>query len=104
MKKISAEEVNQIAKLARIELSEKEKTKFSRELSEILGYVEKIDKLVTKDIVGTSQVTRLENIYRKDVADELTHADKNSKKNRELMIRNAPEQKDGYIKVKAVLE
>lgn len=104
MSKITRDEVEKIAKLARIELNEREKAKFSRELSEILGYVEKIDKLVTKDIVGTSQVTGLENVYRKDLASGLTHADKDSKKNQEIMMKNAPQKKDNYWRVNKVLE
>lgn len=104
MKKISAEEVNQIAKLARIELNEKEKAKFSRELSEIFTFVEKLNKVNSKNIPMTSQVTGLENVYRKDEATEITQPEQDKKKNREVMLKNAPGQKSGYIKTRAVLE
>ena len=104
MSKLSKQEVEKIAKLARIDLSEKEKVKFSGELSEIFTFIEKINKVDTKDIPETSQVTGLENVYRKDVADELTHADKDSKKNQEIMMENAPQKKDNYWKVNKVLE
>jgi len=101
MSKLSKQEVEKIAKLARIELSEKEKVKFSGEL---FTFVEKINKVDTKDIPETSQVTGLENVYRKDLADERTHVDKDSKKNQEIMMENAPQKKDNYWKVNKVLE
>ena len=49
-KKISLEEVEHIAELARIELTEKEKRKFSDELSDVLGYVEQLQRVNTKNI------------------------------------------------------
>jgi len=104
MPKISIDEVEKIAALARIEITDKEKTKYSREISEILGYVEKLNKVDTENIAETSQVTGLENVYREDIASEATQVDKDKNKNREKLLKNSPAQKDGYIKVKAVLE
>ena len=104
MSKITKDEVTKIAKLARIELSEKEKEKFSGQLSEILNYVEQLNQTDTSQVSETSQVTGLEHVYREDKASELTQVDKDKNKNREKLLKNAPAQKDGYIKVKAVLE
>jgi len=104
MSKLSKSEIEKIANLARIEIDDKEKTKYSREISEILGYVEKLDKVDTENIAETSQVTGLENVYREDIASEATQVDKDKNKNREKLLKNSPAQKDGYIKVKAVLE
>lgn len=102
--KLSKTEVEKIAKLARIELSEKEKEKFSGQLSEILNYVEQLNKVKTDEVEETSQVTGLTNVYREDVVSGLTKVDIDVDKNREALLKNAPAQKDGYIKVKAVLE
>lgn len=104
MTKLSKSEVEKIAKLARVELSNQEKEKFSGQLSDILAYVKKLQKVSTKNVAETSQVTGLIDVYREDVASELTQVDKNKDKNREKLLKNAPAQKDGYIKVKAVLE
>ena len=82
----------------------KEKEKFSGQLSEILNYVEQLNQTDTSEVSETSQVTGLENVYREDKASELTQVDKDKNKNREKLLKNAPAQKDGYIKVKAVLE
>lgn len=104
MSKLTKDQVEKIANLARIELSEKEKELYSEQLSEILGFVEKLNGIDTEGVAKTSQVTGLENVYREDVADERTQVDKDKMKNRKKLLANAPAQKDGYIKVKQILE
>lgn len=104
MAKLSKEQIDHLAKLARIGLTDEEKNKFSSQLTDILEYVEKLQRVETAEIVETSQVTGLENVYRKDVASELTQVDKDKNINRDKLLKNAPDQKDNYIKVKAVLE
>lgn len=104
MAKLSKTEIEHLAKLARLELSEEEKAKFSRELSEILGYVEKLNKVKTEKIAETSQVTGLENVYREDKALNIWKTDKSLQKNTEKLLANAPEKKKRYWKVKQVLE
>jgi len=104
MAKLTKKDVEKIANLARIEITEKEKNKYSAELTEILGYVEKLNKVDTKNVSETSQVTGLENVYREDAATEATQVDKDKNKNREKLLKNAPAEKNGYIKTRAVLE
>ena len=102
MAKLSIKEVEHIAKLARIHLTEKEK--YSKELSSILGYVEKLQRVNTDNIEETSQVTGLRNVYRQDQATDIWKVDKDHQKNREKLLSNAPNKKSDYIKVKQVLE
>lgn len=102
MAKLSNTEVEKIATLARIKLTEQEKEKFSFELSEILDYVEKINKVHNKNIPETSQVTGLKNVFRSDK--KVIFSKEEALKNREELLKNAPSQKNGYIKVRAVLE
>lgn len=104
MIKITNEQIEHIADLSRIELSKNEKENFSRDLSSIIDYVEKLKEVNTNDVSETSQVTGLENVYRDDSATELTQININKDINRKELLKNAPEEKDGYIKVKAVLE
>ena len=103
MSKISKEEVEKIAKLARIHVTNQEKIKYSKELSNILGYIEKLNNVNTDDVVETSQTTGLENVYQEDDASRDWKADKDIKKNREELLRNAKSKKDEYIKVKQML-
>lgn len=96
MSEISKEQVEQIAVLARLELSDAEVEKYQTELSHILGYVDTIQKADVKDVEPTANVTGFKNVYRAD--------EKNpSKLTREEILSNAPDKKDGYIKVKSVL-
>jgi len=104
MLRLSQKQIDHIAGLARIKLTRKEKEKFSRQLTEVLLYVQKLKELNTKNLEITSQVTGLENVYRKDRVLEITQPEKDKKKNRQTMLKNAPIQKNGYIKVKAMLD
>lgn len=92
---LTKEEVKKIAVLARIELTETEVEKFQKDLSAVLEYVDEL-KLVNVDgLEEVSQVTGLVNVQRQDVA--VDHG------NIEEIFSQAPEMKDGYFKVKAIL-
>jgi len=84
-----------VAKLARISLNEEEVEKFQKGLSAVLDYVEELKSVNTEGLEEVSQVTGLINVQRDDVA---VLAD-----NREEIFREAPEMKDNYFKVKAIL-
>jgi len=92
---LTKEEVIKIAKLARIELTEKEVEKFQKELSTVLAYVDELKQVNTEGLEEVSQVTGLVNVQREDKAEG---AD-----NREEILSQAPEIKDGFYKVKAIL-
>ena len=94
---LGKEQVEHIAQLARLGLTEKEKRKFSLELSSILDYVEKLSKVDTDKIEPTAQVMGLENVM---VEDEV----KDCNIPREELLKNAPDKKDGFIRVKQVLD
>lgn len=94
---ISPEDVEHIAGLARIELSEREKVKFEKELSEILEFVEKLNKVDTEKVLPMSGGTLLENAVRPDEQEDKDLEGKSLK-----LLEQAPEKKDGWIKVKSV--
>ncbi len=97
---ISKKQVEHIAKLARIELTEEEKEKFTKELSSILDYVEQLDKVDVAKIKGISQVTGLENVTREDEQQKI----ENRKQKVEKLLKEAPSKKGDYIKVPKILE
>lgn len=95
MSKIGITEVQRVAKLARIGLSEEEAAKMSVELGQIVGFVEQLQAVDVEGVAPTDQVTGLVDVWREDtVTPSMT---------REELLANAPEQKDGYIVVKRVL-
>ena len=92
---LTQEEVQKIAVLARIALSAEEVEKFQKDLSTVLDFVEALKAVNTDGVIEVSQVTGLENVQR---TDEAVMSDKHQE-----IFKNAPEIKDGYYKVKAIL-
>jgi len=92
---LTKQEVLKLAQLSRIELTEAEVEKFRRDLSAVLDYVEELKKVDTAGLEEVSQVTGLVNVQRDD---KVVAAD-----NHEAIFSQAPEMKDGYYKVKAIL-
>jgi len=93
--KLSQKEVEHIAGLARLKLNEAEKAQYSRELSAILDYVEKMQASDTTGVEETSQVTGLTNVMREDKIIESGISDE--------LINCAPEAGNSYIKVPKIL-
>lgn len=94
---LKVSEVERIAVLARIKLSEKEKKELARDLGAILGYIDKLNEIKTEGVESTAQVTGLENVFRKDEPKEVSES-----RDRELIIEQFPDKKGDYLKVKAV--
>jgi aspartyl-tRNA(Asn)/glutamyl-tRNA(Gln) amidotransferase subunit C len=92
---LTKEEVVKISQLARIALSDEEVEKFRKELSTVLDYVEELKKVDTEGLEEVSQVTGLVNVQRED---KIVTA-----QNHEEILSQAPEIKDGFYKVKAIL-
>ena len=67
MTRLTSDQVRHIAKLARLNLEEKDVEKFAKELSAILSYVEKLQEVDTKKVEPTAQVTGLSSVFREDV-------------------------------------
>ncbi|ANS75805.1 glutamyl-tRNA amidotransferase [Paenibacillus yonginensis] len=93
---IQAKDVQHVAKLARLNLTNEEQEKFTEQLNAILQYAEKLNELDTENVPPTTHVLHLSNVMRDDVVQESLPAEK--------VFRNAPEEEDGQFKVPAVLE
>lgn len=93
---ISVKDVEHVAKLARLDLSEEEKHMFTEQLNAILKYAEKLNSLDTADVEPTSHVMPLSNVMREDEVRPSLPIEK--------VLLNAPDEEDGQFKVPAVLE
>lgn len=93
---LSEKDVIKLAKLARLELTDKEVHQYKNELSSILDYVHLLDKVDTKELKPTHQVTGLVNVTRPD--EIIDYGYKSSD-----MMENVPNKKDGFIKVKRMI-
>ena len=94
--KLSKEEVQKIAKLARLELKTGEIDQMADDLSSILDYFKKLKEVNTDKIVPTFNISGLENVMR---SDEVIEADDDTKKN---LLTETPDKEDGLVKTKSV--
>lgn len=92
---LETEEIEKISHLARIELNRIEVEKFRKEVSAVLDFVGELKKVDTEGVEEILQVTGLENVQRTDtpVMSDLHDG----------IFSQAPEMKDRYFKVKAIL-
>lgn len=89
-------DINHVAKLANLPLSDKEKKKLSSQLEETVDYVEELKEVDTKGIEPIHQVTGLENVTREDeIKPSFTQ---------EEALKNAKDTYNGFFKVKGILE
>lgn len=93
---LTLEQVQHIAKLARLGLKEGEAEKFSKQLSSILEYVAMLEEVKTDNVDITSQVTGLENVTRVDKVERFCTKD-------ELLACTEQPVERGQIKVKSVI-
>ncbi len=92
---ISTEEVERIAKLARLSFNESEKQKLQQELSAILDYVDQLKEVEGK-VVEEKPDPDAVNLMRNDVAEEITDP--------EEFLKQVPAREGRFIKVKSVLD
>lgn len=93
---LTRHQVEHIAELAKLDLTEAELTRYAEQLSTILDYFEALRAINTDDIPPTASVLPLRNILREDeVKPTLT---------RDQILANAPEKEEGQFRVKAVLD
>ena len=94
--RLSREEVEHVAYLARLGLTEEEVERFREQLSDILEYFSILGGIDVSGIPPTAQVIALQNVMSEDVARPSWP--------REDVLANAPRTEEGYLRVKAVLE
>ena len=66
MTKITKEEVNKVAHLARLELNEDEINNHADQLEKILKYIKQLEKIDTDDVPCTTRAIEVTNVFRKD--------------------------------------
>lgn len=93
---ITRKDVEYVARLARLRLSEEEKERLTSQLGAIIGYVEKLSELDTGKVGPTAHVLPLKNVTRPDeVCPTLDH---------DAVMKLAPKSGDGFVKVPQVIE
>lgn len=94
--KIDEKEIVKVANLARLDLSGEEKAEFSKQLNDIIEYVEKISELDTSDVKPADHIVDLKNVTRADeVKESLQPSD---------LEKIAPRFENGHIVVPRIIE
>jgi aspartyl-tRNA(Asn)/glutamyl-tRNA(Gln) amidotransferase subunit C len=94
--KISREDVEYVAHLARLRFEEEELERFTLQLNDILNYMEQLSELDIKDVTPTFHAMDLYNVFREDEVLESLGA--------ETALNNAPQSARGSFQVPRVIE
>ncbi len=92
---INNEEVKHIAQLAHLKLNEEEVELLSKELSDILDYIDKLNELATDNITPTAYTIPMHNVLREDKVKPSME--------RKKVLANAPEEENGQFKVPKII-
>jgi aspartyl-tRNA(Asn)/glutamyl-tRNA(Gln) amidotransferase subunit C len=94
--KITVEDVEHVARLARLELDPRETETFTGQMDAILAYVDKLNELDTEGIVPTSHAVPMENSFRDDVVQPGIGV--------AAALANAPDRTGSFYRVPKVIE
>ncbi len=94
--KITRKEVDHVARLGRLALSDDEKELMTRQLDRILGYVDKLNELDTSQVEPTSHVIPMENVMREDAVRPSFSQDE--------ALANAPDREGAFFRVPRIIE
>jgi len=97
MSKVPEFDINYIARLARLHLTPNQSRKFSKQLSDILAHIKKLDEVDLSKVEPTFQTTGLIDALRDDKVEEsrvLTQKE---------ALSNAPQEKEGFFKIPKIL-
>lgn len=93
---ISDETMEYVSILAKLELSGEEKRQAKKDMERMLDYIDKLNELDTSGVEPMSHVFPVQNVFREDV---VTNGDE-----REALLANAPEERDGAFVVPKTVE
>lgn len=93
---ISDETIDYVGILAKLELSGEEKEQAKKDMANMLNYIDKLNELDTEGVEPMSHVFPVNNVFREDV---VMNGD-----DRDNILKNAPEEKDGMFNVPKTFE
>lgn len=97
MSETSEIDIDYVANLARLELSDEEKEKLGAQLKDILGYFEKLNSVDVEDVEPMAHAHPVFNVWRESDEPGATY-------NPEVLLKRAPEQRDNQVTVPKVVE
>ena len=89
-------EIDHVALLARLKLSDEEKELFSRQVGGIIKYIDKLNELDTAKVEPTAHVLPVMNVFRDDTLKPSLPLDE--------VLRNSPARDDTFYRVPKIIE
>ncbi|MCT4544253.1 MAG: Asp-tRNA(Asn)/Glu-tRNA(Gln) amidotransferase subunit GatC [Vallitalea sp.] len=94
--KITKEQVEHVANLARLNLTEEEKEEMISDMGVIIEFADRINELNIEDITPTAHVIPINNVFREDIVQPSFSRDE--------LLKNAPNKEDGCFSVPRIVE
>ena len=95
MTRITREEVNKVAQLARLELNEDQINIQAEQIEKILDYIKQLEKINTADVPCTTRAIEVTNVFRKD---EMKKSDCSDE-----LLKLGPSREDKYFRVPKII-
>jgi len=92
---ITKKDVEHVARLARLALTEEEKETYTRQLEKILSHIDKLSEAKTEGVKPTAHPLSVKNVWREDLLVAWEKTDD--------LLEGFPEREERYVKVKKVL-
>lgn len=93
---ITIKDVEHVAKLARLAVSEEEKEKFAQQLGDIVGYIDQLNEVNTDNVKPMAHAIPISNVVRDDIAE--------NNYDREEMLAISPDEEEGFIQVPKIID
>ena len=93
--KISAQEVQRVAVLARLRLTAAERTQLTKDLDGILGYMDKLNEVETSNVAPFTSAVEIQELREDTVTNQ---------PDTEVLLANAPDRYDNFFKVPKIIE
>lgn len=93
---LSIKDVEHVAKLARVAISEEEKKRYQGQLAKILGHISQLSQKNTDGVPPTAHPFDVANVWREDVAKKFDDIP--------AILKNGPETEETFFRVKKVIE
>lgn len=94
--KLTTQDVEYVAKLARLEVTNQEKEKFTAQLNDILLYIDKLNELDTTGVAPMSHAIAVTNAFREDKVSESLGTQR--------ALANAPDARGEFFRVPKVID
>ena len=94
--RLTPEEVEHVALLGRLKLTDEERARFTTQLNSILEYFGQLQQIDTTDVPPMSHAVAITNVFRED--------EPQASLSREEALQNAPDQECDYFQVPRVIE